>query len=146
NPLRITPLNTDRYHIPLLRLAGVLLLLSVVVFSGAWIARGTIDRQGLILPQPPVTVTPSTCSQTITTLSDSGPGSLRQALHDLPQGQSCLLSFASSLHEEDLILAEPLTIDRNVIIKALDKSQITITPKSPKVAITIEPGYKVTFQ
>jgi serine/threonine protein kinase len=131
--------------ISLAQLAGALLVLSVVMCSCTWIIRGIVDRQSPIFPSPSVTTTPSTCSQTITTLDDGGSGSLRQVLHDLPQGPSCLLSFASPLRG-DLVLTKMLQINRNVIIAAQNKNLIYINPKTYQVTIVIEPRYKVTFQ
>src|SRR3989442_3806076 len=64
----------------------------------------------------------------------------------MPQGQTCLLSFASSV-SRNLVLATSLSIDRNVSIEAPDQqNQVTITPQTPQVAITIGAGYTVWFQ
>jgi serine/threonine protein kinase len=127
-------------------IAALAILLLLPVLFGVWMVRGVTDgQQDLLIPFSP------TCP-TVTTLQDDGSlGSLRKALNDIPQGQTCLLSFASSLHGT-LILAGTLKIDRNVIIEAPyqrgqpSKNQVTVAFEKPEVAIAIGVGYTVSFQ
>src|ERR1043165_571164 len=83
-------------------------------------------------------------SLTVTNTSDSGPGSLRQALADAQPGDT--ITFASGLNGAPVGLTSgPLTIDKNLTVSGLGASQLAISAGGHSRVFVISGDVSVTL-
>src|SRR5690242_2830838 len=99
---------------------------------------------GLLFQLMPIASANAAATLTVTNTSDSGAGSLRQAIADASAGDT--ISFASSLNGQAIGLTSgPLIVDKDLLISGPGATKLTISGSHSVRIFTIESGAKATI-